>query len=97
MVSTVLRTTMILNFHGTGASKDNFSLQDSVGDLSNAISFLIEVDDCDEVILVATSTGDSIIICLAADARGSQGPGRSTPRRLRRLGRSSALIPGAQP
>jgi len=59
--------TMTFNFSGCGDSEGDFSLQAWVTDLRNAISHLISVSTMQSVVLVGTSTGGSIAICVGAD------------------------------
>ena len=58
---------MTFNFRGTGPSTGDFSLQGWVDDLRTAIDHLIAEAQPTEVVLVGTTTGGSIAICVAAD------------------------------
>jgi uncharacterized protein len=58
---------MTFNFRGCGDSEGDFSLQGWVDDLRNAITHLLAVSETTGVILVGTSTGGSIAICVGAD------------------------------
>ena len=80
MASSLSCTSMTFNFRGTGDSEGDFSLQGWVDDLRNAISYLIEIGECNEVILVGTNTGGSIAICVAADDPRVAATGLLSPR-----------------
>ncbi len=58
---------LAFNFRGCGDSQGDFSLQGWVDDLRNAISHLIRVGEVESVILVGTTTGGSLAICVGAD------------------------------
>ncbi|CAN5743862.1 alpha/beta hydrolase [soil metagenome] len=58
---------MTFNFRGTGTSTGDFSLQGWVDDLRTAIDVVVAETGPTQVVLVGTSTGGSIAICVAAD------------------------------
>ena len=58
---------MTFNFRGTGTSTGDFSLQGWVEDLRAAIEYLLRRADVTRVVLVGTSTGGSLAVCVGAD------------------------------
>lgn len=58
---------MTFNFRGCGTSTGDFSLQGWVEDLRAAIEHLQRVTGVRRVVLVGTSTGGSLAVCVGAD------------------------------